>query len=186
MEIVRTRDHAMYAAIFGFFAISWFGWAQANPPESWRLSLGLASALCFLIACAGVYLAFTHWGDASALSRRGIYKRFGIIVGVELVSASVGALILYLLHKPEFVSAWIAFVVGAHFLPLVSIFQDEALGILAVLTMTASLASVFLAQEIGISVSTVVGVGTGISLLLFAIRGLILVMVWDQPPPISR
>ena len=28
-----VRDHAMYAAIFGLFSTTWFGWAQENPPS---------------------------------------------------------------------------------------------------------------------------------------------------------
>jgi hypothetical protein len=33
------RDAAMTAAVLGFFASAWFGWAQDDPPRSWRRPL---------------------------------------------------------------------------------------------------------------------------------------------------
>jgi hypothetical protein len=35
----HLRDTAATAAVFGFFASSWFGWAQEAPPRAWRKPL---------------------------------------------------------------------------------------------------------------------------------------------------
>ena len=40
MQAAFIRDAAMTAVVFGFFASSWFGWAQEAPPASWRRWLG--------------------------------------------------------------------------------------------------------------------------------------------------
>jgi uncharacterized BrkB/YihY/UPF0761 family membrane protein len=50
------RDAAATAAIFGFFASAWFGWAQDEPPPGWRKAL-----------VAGSILAAALWSLASAL-----------------------------------------------------------------------------------------------------------------------
>jgi uncharacterized membrane protein len=44
------RDAAATAAVFGFFAASWFGWAQEAPPRSWRRALVAGSAVSLLTA----------------------------------------------------------------------------------------------------------------------------------------
>jgi len=35
MMDMPLRDAAMTALILGFFASSWFGWAQERPPAAW-------------------------------------------------------------------------------------------------------------------------------------------------------
>jgi hypothetical protein len=163
----------MYAAIFGLFAWVWFGWAQAKPPASWRLPLYICSGISFLVMCAGVYLAITHWGSASALASPDAYKKFGITVGVEFTSAAIGALILYLLNKPRFIVSWVAFVVAVHFLPLASFFQNDGLYVLAALTLIASILPLFFIRKTRISIAAMTGSSMGISILIFAILGLI-------------
>jgi len=39
------RDAATTAAVLGFFASAWFGWAQDDPPRSWRRPLVAASVI---------------------------------------------------------------------------------------------------------------------------------------------
>lgn len=90
MPIEFVRDHAMYAAIFGFFAMVWFGWGQENPPTSWRIRLGFGSVVSLLVFLAGIYLAIQHWQDATALTSEGVYRNFGIIVGTKVVFAGGG------------------------------------------------------------------------------------------------
>ncbi len=42
------------------------------------------------------------WGDASALATAGMAEKFGLIVGLELATALIGAGLLYYFHKQEF------------------------------------------------------------------------------------
>lgn len=177
MEIDFIRDHAMYAAIFGFFGFSWFGWAQDNPPQSWRVLLGIASGVSFLIALTGGYLAYTHWGGASSLDTPEAYRQFGVIVGIEFTLAFVGAGILAWRKRQEWIAAWIAFVVGIHFIPLAAIFNDSWLHILAALLASVSIAAVIGAKKVHISATTLACAGAGCVVLLFALRGLLLVLL---------
>ena len=50
MDATLTRDLLMTAAIFGFFASVWFGWAQENPPPTARVPLGVGTGLGILLA----------------------------------------------------------------------------------------------------------------------------------------
>ncbi len=167
-----TRDLAMYAAIFGFFGMVWFGWAQEKPPKSWRAWLGAGSMLSVIVAIAGLYLAITNWSAATALTREASIT-FGIVVGIEFAIAGIGATI-FAKRQPHYVSAWIAFVVGAHFLPLAWIFQDPWLYLLTALACAAPVTAALLAKKHGIAVSALTGALMGIVLLGFALRGLCL------------
>ncbi len=168
------NDYAMATAIFGVFGFSWFGWAQESPPPSWRLALGLAAALCLSLAGVGGYLAFTNWGAASALTATGAYQTFGLVVGIEVAAALLGAGVLRYWHQQAFTAPWVAFVVGLHMLPLASVFQDRALYGLGFLLMAAAVAPLVLAHKLRLSASTMTGVGAASALLAYATRGLFL------------
>ncbi len=176
MTIDFVRDHAMYAAIFGFFGFVWFGWAQEKPPESWRIRLGIGSGISMLVCLAGVYLAIQHWRDATALDSDNVYQTFGIVVATEIILAGVGSAILAWRGKQQYTAAWIAFVVGIHFVPLVWIFRDSALYLLAALVCIASIAAAFYAKRLNLSVSALTGASVGVILLVFGLRGLFLAL----------
>ena len=167
-----TRDLAMYAAIFGFFGVVWFGWAQEKPPKSWRTWLGVGSVASAAITVLGLYLAITNWGAATALTREASIT-FGIVVGLEFAIAGIGAAVISK-RKPQYIPAWIALVVGAHFLPLAWIFKDSWLYLLTALACAAPVAAVLLAKKNSIAVSALTGALMGTVLLAFALRGLYL------------
>jgi hypothetical protein len=50
-------------------------------------------------------------------------KWFGIVFGLEIVIISIGNIILYIAHHAEFVTPFMAIVVGLHFLPLAPLFH---------------------------------------------------------------
>lgn len=174
---VFIRDFAMYAVIFGFFGMVWFGWAQENPPKSWRVWLGIGSVVSVLLMNAGIYLAITNWSGGTALNSRAAYSAFGITVGVEVATAALGALVLAHLHKLHLISAWIALVVGLHFLPLVWIFKDKWLLLLTMLASAAPIVAILLARKTRMAVSAWVGVSMGVVLVAFAMRGLVLALL---------
>lgn len=170
------RDHAMYAVIFGFFGFSWFGWAQAEPPAAWRLPLGIASGVCLVIALTGLYFALRHWDGATALSAPGVYQKFGVIVGIEFALALIGSLALMKLGRATYIAPWVAFIVGIHFAPLVSIFKDTSLYILSGLVALTPVVSLVVARSTSITAGTITCVTTGGVLFVFALRGLLLVV----------
>ena len=86
-----VRDNAATAAVFGFFASAWFGWAQEKPPTSWRNALAAGSIVSLLIAVAGGILAWRHWEDGTVFDED-TSRAFGVVVGIEFALAGAVAL----------------------------------------------------------------------------------------------
>jgi hypothetical protein len=172
----HLRDGVAIAAIFGFFACSWFGWAQEAPPLGWLRWLRIGVLLSLLTTIAGGVLVQRHWADGTVFDDR-TSPRFGIVVGIEVLLAAAGALLLARRGRSELTSAWIAFVVGAHFVPLAIILKIPALHVVAVLLVGAAGAGVRLARLRSITVSAAVGLLAGMVLLgsaLLALAGALL------------
>jgi len=170
-----AQDLAVTAAIFGVAAFVWFGWAQEAPPARWRLPLGLGSALGLLLAVVGALLAWQNWGLGTVFADPQVRRAFGIVCGVEFGSAGLGAAALALTKRAKWTASWIAFVVGAHFVPLAPILGDPGLIVLAVLVVLAAGLSVLLHRRTGIAPSAVAGLGAGIALVIFSGRAIALV-----------
>jgi hypothetical protein len=168
-----VRDYAMYAAIFGMFSFSWFGWAQENPRKSWRKYIGIASAAPLLVCIAGVYFSVTHWHDRSVLSDSTVFKNYLIFVYIEFFLSAAGAFLLIKLKRKDYMAPWIAFVVGVHFFWLKDVFADASLNILAVLLIGVAVSSLFLSRRLNVANSAITGIGAGTALLAFAVLGLL-------------
>lgn len=162
------RDAAATAAIFGFFGCMWFGWAQEKPPQAWKKWLVAGSVLSVLTAVAGGLLAWRHWSDGTAFDDA-TGRTFGIIVGIEFAVAGLGALLLALRRRPEFIPAWIALVVGVHFFPLAPLLHYPLLYVVAALVTLVALAAIPVARSRSLLVSAVTGVATGTILLATAL-----------------
>lgn len=173
MENEYIRDAAMYAAVFGMFGFAWFGWGQENPPKKLRALLGTGSVVSFIVACIGGYLAVNNWGSGSALEAVGAYQNFGIVVAIEIATALIGSLFLIKQKAPQRVAAWVAFVVGIHFIPLAVLFQDSWLYLLAFIVSALSIISIKIPFK-QIKQNTFVCLATGCALLVFALRGLVM------------
>jgi hypothetical protein len=90
MSAAFVRDAAATAAVFGFFAASWFGWAQDDPPKPWRRPLIAGSILSLLTAVAGGLLTWRHWTDGTVFDAD-TSRTFGVVVGVLVTLAAVVA-----------------------------------------------------------------------------------------------
>ncbi|WP_282936879.1 hypothetical protein [Paenibacillus sp. RC67] len=171
MEYIR--DYTMYASIFGMFSFCWFGWAQENPKASWRKYIGIASGAALLICLIGVYLSVKNWNAPSALSDTTSFNNYLISVYVEFFLAGAGAFVLIKLKRSKYVSPWIAFIVGIHFIGLKSVFDDPSLYILAILLVAVSIIALFISPRLHVAISAITGIGAGTVLFCFAILGLI-------------
>lgn len=163
----HLRDAAGIAAVFGFFAMAWFGWAQEKPPASWLWPLRTGSILSGLTAVGGGLLVWQHWSDGSVIDDR-TGPLFGIVVGVEVAAAGLGSGLLAFRKRTDLMSAWIAFVVGVHLFPVAVILEVPALHVPAALITLASIAAVRIARTTSLTVSAVVGAATGPILLVSA------------------
>lgn len=152
----------------------WFGWAQEKPPEKWRIGLGIGALLSLAIMGMSIYLAIKNWSAPSALTADQSFGTFGIVVATEVALIVAGAITLSLRGKSQYLSSWIAFIVAAHFIPLVYIFHDPWLWLLVVLTVAASLVPIGFSKKVDVSVVTLTGLLMGSCLIIFALRNLVL------------
>ncbi|WP_229683196.1 hypothetical protein [Virgibacillus oceani] len=173
ISIEYIRDYVMYMAIFGIFSLSWFGWAQENPRKSWRKYLGIAAGLSLLIGLLGICLSVIHWDKPSVLSDSSVFSNYLTFVYIEFLIAGIGAILFIKYKRKDYVSPWIAFVVGIHFIWLKGIFQDSSLYVLAALMIGTSVVSLFLSKKLNVPNSAITGIGAGAVLFCFAIAGLI-------------
>lgn len=176
MSAEFTRDAAATAAIFGFFAASWFGWAQEMPPPTWRNLLIAGAVLALLVAVTGGVLTWQHWTTGTVFNPQ-TGRTFGLIVGIEFALAGIGAGALAALGKANLIAAWVALVVGVHLFPLAPLLHYPLLYGVAALVSMIALVAVPLAQSQSVAVSAVTGLATGVVLLAAALFSLITVVV---------
>jgi hypothetical protein len=164
----HVRDLAATAVIFGFFASSWFGWAQEAPPRGWRGFLAAGSVASLLTAIAGGLLTWRHWHDGTAFDED-TSRAFGVVVAIEFGAAALGSVLLALRGRRELISMWIAFVVGVHLFPVAALIGYPMIHVVAALITVVSLAAIPVARARKLPVSAVVGVSTGLILLAAAV-----------------
>jgi hypothetical protein len=164
----HLRDTAATAAVFGFFASSWFGWAQEAPPPAWRKPFVAGTIASLLVAVAGALLAWRYWHDGTAFDGD-TSRAFGIVVGIEFGAAALGAATLALRRHRELIPVWIALVVGAHLFPVASLIRLPAIHVVAALIVLAAVFSVPGARSLSITPSAAVGEATGAVLLAAAL-----------------
>lgn len=134
MDAQQTRDLLLTAAIFGFFAFVWFGWAQENPPPAARIPLGVGSGIGGVLAIVFGILTAMNWDEPTALApESSAFRNYLIIIAVEFVIAAAGGIALAFSRWRRFVSIWILLVVGVHFFALAPVLDMPALNILACL-----------------------------------------------------
>ncbi|MFI6262404.1 hypothetical protein [Micromonospora sp. NPDC051006] len=167
----HIRDASATAFVFGFFASSWFGWAQEAPPRRWRTLLAVGSVLSLLTAAAGGVLAGRHWSDGTAFDAD-TSRTFGLVVGVEFGLAALGAGLLALRRRKDLIPVWVAFVVGVHLFPVAALLDYPLIHPVAALVTAVALAAVPVARARAVTVSAVVGLGTGAVLLVAALASL--------------
>jgi hypothetical protein len=167
----NVRDSAMTALILGFFASSWFGWAQERPPLAWRRPLIAGAVVSLAVATLGALLAWGAWSEGSALSEPGAMRRYGIIVGIEFGIAAAGAIGLAAFRRSAFIPPWICLVVGVHFWPMAPVLKNPSLVVLGVLMTGVAVTTVLISRRTRLAPSAVTGVGAGVVLLGFAIWG---------------
>jgi hypothetical protein len=179
MSAEFVRDAAATAAILGFFASGWFGWAQERPPVAWRKVLVAGSIVSLLTTVAGGVLAWQHWSDGTVFDDD-TGRQFGVVVGVEFAVAALGAGLLTARRRTDILSAWIALVVGVHLFPVASLLHYPLIYVAAVLVTLVAFAAVPLARSRSLEVSAVTGLATGTVLLAAALFSLGSCLLWSS------
>lgn len=162
----------MTALILGFFATAWFGWAQAEPPASWLPWLTAGMFLSIAVAVTGSVLAWLRRSEPSVMNDEEANRRYGIIVGIEFGVAAAGAVVLGRSDHATFIAPWICLVVGLHFWALAPVLGDPALKLFCIAFVAIALAGWLIGWQGDVPASAVTGLGAGLALLIFALRGL--------------
>ena len=97
------RDRGMTALIEGFFGFVWFGWGQANASTELSVGLAVAGVVALLVAVAGGIQAFRGPASTGVLHDRQARRRYGVAVGVEFSLAGVGAAVLAITGRGDFI-----------------------------------------------------------------------------------
>ena len=176
MRAEFIRDAAATAAILGFFASSWFGWALDDPPASWRARLITGAILSVASAAAGAFYTWRFWSDGSVFDSS-TSRAFGIVVGIEVALAGTGSWYLSARDRSDLIPAWVAFVVGVHFFPLAVLLAYPMLHVLALLLTIGALLAVPLSGRRSLPISAVTGAIAGPTLLTAALYSLATVLV---------
>lgn len=121
----------------------------------------LAAAGSILLAVLSGVLTWQHWSDATVFEQQGTPVSFGIIVGFEIATAGIGAVVLRRIRRSELSAAWVALVVGIHFVPLAWLLQYSLLYPVAAGVVAVAVAAVPVARSRFLMPSAVAGVGTG-------------------------
>lgn len=163
---IRTLANA--AIVEGFFSFMWFGWGQEGPPVWGAVVLGIGAVMAVLVAVTGIVCTRRARDEPSPLAGPVTGRRFGIIVGTEFASIGAGAAILGITGHVEFISAWVCFVVGVHFVPLARVFPGIGMIGLAVAVVGVAVAALIVGLSTTVLPSTVAGMGAGVCLLVHA------------------
>lgn len=113
------RGWALAAAVEGFGAVVWSGWAQvgADPWLSTVLSLG--SLTGFVLAVTGFVLAVRATPSAPSLMSVRVRRRYLVVLVAEAVAVLVGVLLLAVTGRLRWTPVWVLVVFAAH-LPAVA------------------------------------------------------------------
>lgn len=175
-----ARDHAYSIAWLGLMTVVWLGWAQEDPPPSWRWKLGAGSVLGIAFAGLFGYGVFIRWGDGSALDGR--FHWFGVLVAAEFVAAGVGCWYLARTGRGRWMAWWVALVVAAHFLPLALLLEDPSLAVLAVVQIIGLGVIVPRLRRSSWPTSRLAGPVMGVTLLVFAAVSTLVFLATEGAP----
>jgi hypothetical protein len=120
---------------------------------------------------AGGLLVWQHWSDATAFDED-TSKTFGIVVGIEVVLAAVGAAVLRARGKRDVIPAWIALDVGLHLFPVAAIIGYPLIHVIGALVTVAALTAIPVARSRSLPISATNGLGVGTALLAGAVYSL--------------
>jgi hypothetical protein len=162
------RARGLTAVILGFFAASWFSWANADAPDGLPVWLTVGSVASLAVAVGGLVLAIRSPASSGAIWDRSGNRRYGIIVGIEFALAFVGSAVLGASGQSLYIPAWVCAVVGIHFLPLAPVLHDRGLVPLGILMTLVGVAALVVGLMSDVAPSTVAGLGAGVLLLGYA------------------
>ncbi|MFI6499587.1 hypothetical protein [Nonomuraea typhae] len=157
----------LVGAVFGAVFVI----VNAGRPLDDVVALALKAAAC-LAALGVVAMWMTTARRERAEARKRMYGRgYLVVVGLEVVALFGGLRVMAVLGAPEKAAvAWVAFVVGVHFVALAPVWKDWSIGVVGMVLTLLGVAGGVLAATAGLDwVPLVSGVGSGVVLLAGAL-----------------
>ncbi|MDI9950659.1 MULTISPECIES: hypothetical protein [unclassified Rhodococcus (in: high G+C Gram-positive bacteria)] len=164
----RARGSA--AAVVGFFAAGWFGWAMAvDLRRPLTVLLDAAIVVALVVAVLGAVLAVRSPAESSALADRAVRRRYTLVVVVEFAVIWAGAAVLGNTGLSAWIPVWVCFAVGVHFVPLAGVLGESSLTVLGALLVVVAAAGLVVGLTTTVAPGTVTGIGAGGCLLAAAV-----------------
>jgi hypothetical protein len=167
--VPNRRARGIAVVIEGFFAFVWFGWGQAAAPSWLSIPLGVGSAAGALVAVAGAVMAVRAKGERTPMRDPDVRRRYFVLVGLEFGLIGLGAVALALAGQSDWITVWVCFGVGVHFVPLAGVLGMRELVPVGVLITMVSVAALVTGLLTDVAPSTVTGPGAGLCLLSVAV-----------------
>lgn len=164
---VRAKDRLSMAVVLSAASLAWFGWGhQGGEIEGWLRAGMVAAALALVAAILLVRRVPARPTLATDPRARKVYW-ISVIAEVALILA--GAAALALTGNAAYISTWVLFVVGVHFLPFVRAFRTPLLKQTALACVVVSALALWAGLAGWAPAPTVAGAGGGLVLLGFAV-----------------
>lgn len=174
------RGRGIAATIEGFFGLMWFGWGTADAPEWLGRLLFAGVVISAAVLVVGIFLAVRSPSGSTPMADPAVRRRYNIIVGIEFATIFVGAALLGQ-FAPDFIAAWIALVVGVHFVPLGRVFGERLLELSGYLIAVVAVVAGVVAVVNDTNSNVVAGAGTGLILLVTGLLTLLGVRLAPSP-----
>lgn len=168
----RTRRQAGLTALYlGIFASVWFSVPATGGALRVLLIVGSVAAIVTAIVGAMTVSRARRAGPAAPRDRAAD-RRYLLIVLAEFAAAGLGAVLLSLADRNAYIPALVAFVVGAHFFPLVPVLRDPGLRALGAVVCAVAVAALVAGLATSVEPGLVAGIGTGLALLTYGVVAL--------------
>ncbi|WP_181019811.1 hypothetical protein [Nonomuraea typhae] len=159
----------LVGAVFGAVFVV----VNAGSPLDDVVAVALKAAACLAaLGVAAMWMAGVKRERERAEPRRRMYGRgYLVVVGLEVVALFGGLRVMAVMGVPEKAAvAWVAFVVGVHFVALAPVWKDWSIGVVGLVLTLLGVAGGVLAATAGLDwVPLVSGVGSGVFLLAGAL-----------------
>lgn len=174
--MVETQTDARWQAgltalYLGVFSIIWFNVPKVERPFATLLAIGSVAAL--LTAVTGAVVTARTRNVRKVPRDVAADRKYLLIVAAEMAAAGLGALLLASTGWSAFIPVLVGAVVGIHFVPLASLLGDPLLRPLAAAVCLVAVAGLIAELTSFAPAGHVVGPGTGLLLLGYAVMALV-------------
>lgn len=162
-----VRDLCATALVLGVAGVMWFGWSQQGPPASWVPFLVVGSVVGAIVAVLALILTMRSRKGPTATRAAGGSRAYRWTVIIEVGAIAVGVAVLGLTGRAAYISPWVLFIVGAHFLPLSTLFRIRSLRVCGLLLTAVAVAATIVGVAGDVLPSAVAGAGSGVLMVVF-------------------